>query len=159
MYSYVNQGPTTRIDPFGLDAYRCKKPLDALTDLFGGSGERSGPDVPGNPLYHQYICVKVGDTVVCGGQTLQHPEGETPAPWDQWGPGAPSKDEFVPDRCEKETGDSCMDKCLKRAFAEPRPDYGLVFPGTNCQEWSDDVFDRCKKQCGLKPSDSFFWGL
>jgi len=51
---YVLNNPINRFDPLGLKSYMCKKPLQAM----GGKGKRSGPDVWGNPLYHQYYCVE-----------------------------------------------------------------------------------------------------
>jgi RHS repeat-associated protein len=49
LYQYA-QNPLRWADPLGLKTFMCKKPLKA----FGGEGERSGPDIWGNPLYHQY---------------------------------------------------------------------------------------------------------
>jgi hypothetical protein len=41
-----------------------------------------------------------------------------------------------------------MDKCLTEAIQNPtRPYYGLVGPGTNCQEWANDAYSRCRAQC------------
>lgn len=137
LYAYVGNNPVNLIDPFGLDAYMCKKPLDDL----GGEGQRSGPDVWGNPFYHQYICVKDSNgNTVCGGQSS---EGHKP-----WGPGKPSDDHLDKDRCEKKDDRQCMDKCLTKAIQNPkRPYYGLTGPGTNCQEWADDAYSACVKQC------------
>jgi len=53
VFAYVQNNPAKLSDPFGLTTYMCTKPLHAL----GGSGDRSGPDVPGNLLYHQFFCV------------------------------------------------------------------------------------------------------
>jgi RHS repeat-associated protein len=53
-YAYVQNNPINRLVPVGLKSYMCKKPLHAM----GGKGKRSGPDVWGNPLYHQYYCVE-----------------------------------------------------------------------------------------------------
>lgn len=134
-YSYVFNRPTVLTDPTGLDAFMCTKPLDVL----GGDGTRSGPDIWGNPAYHQYICVKDGKTTVCGGQDRQG---------GPWSPGKPSKDEFKPDRCEKKDDRPCMDKCLTQAIQNPnRPKFGLFGPGTNCQEWAADTYSQCVAQC------------
>ncbi len=135
MYLYADADPVNKSDPLGLDAYMCTKPLDAL----GGSGSRSGPDILGNPFYHKYICVKVGNTTVCGGQDTQG---------SAWSPGRPSTDTFNSDTCVKTDGRPCMDNCLTNAIRDTsRPRYGLFGPGTNCQEWADGTYLRCTKQC------------
>ncbi|HHL45989.1 MAG TPA: RHS repeat protein [Gammaproteobacteria bacterium] len=134
-YAYAENNPVVFSDPFGLKTLMCTKPLDAM----GGDGTRSGPDIWGNPLYHQYICVKNGKTTVCGGQDRK--DGP-------WGPGKPSNDKYDPKRCEEEEPDNaCIETCLISEFGKPRPYYGLFGPGTNCQEWADDTLSKCRKQC------------
>ncbi|EFF9657458.1 protein rhsC, partial [Escherichia coli] len=57
--------PISNIDPLGLETLKCIKPLHSM----GGTGERSGPDIWGNPFYHQYLCVPDGKgDYTCGGQ-------------------------------------------------------------------------------------------
>ena len=134
-YAYVANNPVLWIDPFGLRTFTCKKPLDAI----GGSGLRSGPDIPGNPLFHEFLCVKNGDAVTCGGQD------RTGGPFS---PGKPSDDKFVPQQCDEIAPDNdCLEQCLIDAFSAQRPFYGLTGPGTNCQEWAGYVLSRCKRQC------------
>ncbi len=134
-YIYAENNPVIFSDPLGLKTLVCTKPLDAL----GGDGTRSGPDIWGNPLYHQYICVKNGKVTVCGGQDRS--DGS-------WGPGKPSNDKYDPKRCEEEEpGNACIEQCLISEFGKPRPWYGLFGPGTNCQEWVDDTLRKCRKQC------------
>jgi len=136
-YAYVANNPVLWIDPLGLKTFTCKKPLDAL----GGTGSRSGPDIPGNPLFHEFLCVKNGNVVTCGGQDRSG---------DAFSPGKPSNDQFVPQQCEEAAPDNnCLEQCLLNGFSGPRPFYGLAGPGTNCQEWAGDVLSRCKRQCGL----------
>jgi RHS repeat-associated protein len=138
-YVYVANNPIRWVDPTGLATFLCKKPLDAL----GGEGTRSGPDVSGNPLYHQYVCIKNGKLTECSGQ-------DRATNW-PYGPGKPSNDKFDSERCEQEEPDNdCIEQCLIKEFAEPRPWYGLVGPGTNCQEWVDDVVTECRNQCKKK---------
>jgi RHS repeat-associated protein len=137
LYEYVNGNPTNLVDPSGLDTYQCTAPLHAL----GGSGSRSGPDVPGNPLYHEYLCVEDDDSgeSVCGGQDRSG---------GPWSPGRPSNDRFNAGTCRKIEDDSaCFDSCVRVAFGQPRPYYGLVGPGTNCQEWVGEVVAQCQQWC------------
>jgi RHS repeat-associated protein len=140
-YTYAYDDPVRFSDPMGLDVYMCKRPLRAL----GGSGTRSGPDIFGNPLYHQYACVVIGGTQICGGQTI---ERASESEWWPWGPGLRSADRFNPDTCAKRDDSVCMDNCMMSAIANPyRPSYGLFGPGTNCQEWADDAFAQCHRKC------------
>jgi hypothetical protein len=137
IYAYVDNNPILLADPLGLKTFTCMKPLDAL----GGSGMRSGPDIIGNPLFHKFICVNNGGAVICGGQDRTG---------GAFSPGKPSNDHFVPHRCEETAPDNnCLEHCLLNQFSGHRPFYGLVGPGTNCQEWADDVLSQCKQQCGL----------
>jgi len=134
-YGFSNNNPVIFSDPFGLKTYMCKKPLDAM----GGDGTRSGPDIWGNPLYHQYICTKVGGVTVCGGQDRKS---------GAYGPGKPSNDVYIEKRCtEAEPDNTCIESCLQKKFSGSRPYYGLVGPGTNCQEWADDALSDCRGQC------------
>ncbi len=79
LYQYpVN--PIQYIDPLGLETLKCVKPLHSM----GGTGEKSGPDIWGNPFYHQYVCVPDGaDGHKCGGQDQR---GEVFGDG-MWGPG------------------------------------------------------------------------
>lgn len=135
VYIYAEDNPIKLIDPLGLKTYKCTKPLHAL----GGTGRRSGPDIPGNPLYHEYLCVYNSSSAACGGQD------RTGGPWS---PGTPSLDVFNTARCDQvEPDNKCIEDCLLGAFAGPRPYYGLCGPGTNCQEWADSTLKSCRKKC------------
>ena len=63
-YLYANANPIRFTDSLGLKTYQCTKPLD----FFGGSEARTGPDIWGNPLYHQYSCIVRNGKEICGGQ-------------------------------------------------------------------------------------------
>jgi len=136
MYQYADADPINSSDPTGLATYTCKQPLQAL----GGTGYRSGPDIPWNPLYHEYLCVTTPDGIRCGGQD----RGGNPF----YSPGKPSVDRYKPEACPlSEPDNQCVEQCILRAFGEPRPYYGLTGPGTNCQEWANEVLRRCRGQC------------
>ncbi|MGB7799584.1 RHS repeat-associated core domain-containing protein, partial [Buttiauxella sp.] len=143
--------PLLEIDPLGLETQRCIKPLHSL----GGTGERSGPDIWGNPFYHQYLCVPDGKGGhICGGQDQR---GEK---WYDgfWGPGKSSVDKLDDaGKCETvESDNKCIEECLKRKFSGSRPRYS-VLPDLftpvrlgllkNCQDWSNDSFNSCKQKC------------
>jgi RHS repeat-associated protein len=142
IYATCGSDPVNCIDANGLDTYMCRKPLD----FFGGQNaapddQRSGPDIWGNPLYHEYLCVVDSKgKVTCGGQSQ---------PFDHWwGPGGPSRDQYVPDRCELESHSQCIDNCIKNAVqSKKRPRFGLFLFGTNCQDWADDQLSMCKAAC------------
>ncbi|MBU1245351.1 RHS domain-containing protein, partial [Myxococcota bacterium] len=140
LYAYVGGDPVNAIDPEGLKTYMCTAPLHAL----GGEGTRSGPDVVGNLLYHQYLCVSEGKGAkVCGGQDQRGQKWYDPIS----GPGTPSVDSYDWDKCEEvEPEDKCIENCLLTKFGETRPRYGIPF-GTDCQEWADKALEECREDC------------
>ncbi|EHM4339243.1 hypothetical protein KGG66_004435, partial [Salmonella enterica] len=127
------------------------KPLHSL----GGTGEKSGPDIWGNPLYHQYLCVSDGKGGhICGGQDQR---GEYKVDG-LWGPGKASNDtKEGAGRCDSvEDDNTCIETCLKQNFKEIRPRYS-VLPDRftiiklglfkNCQDWADVSLETCKMKC------------
>jgi len=147
LYNYIGASPVNYIDPDGLRSFQCTKPLDVL----GGSGIKSGPDIWGNPLYHQYSCVIDRHGVItCGGHDRD--SGGLSIPFTKWqgSPGKPSKDEYKSDRCRQTQPDNdCFEKCLINEWAKPRPRYGLPY-GIDCQEYDDFVNKKCGQQCKVK---------
>ena len=141
-YAYVENNPLRWTDPDGLKTYRCTKPLDALKKKFSPEvSEWAYKNAPYS--YHQYSCVvdKKGK-VTCGGQDY----AKSPI----YGPGKPSEDSYNSGRCEETQPDNdCFEKCLVDEWAKPRPNYGIPV-GADCQEYDDDVNQRCRKQCKIK---------
>ncbi|PPW76801.1 RHS repeat-associated core domain-containing protein, partial [Escherichia coli] len=143
--------PISNIDPLGLETLKCIKPLHSM----GGTGERSGPDIWGNPFYHQYLCVPDGKgDYTCGGQDQR---GESKGDG-LWGPGKASNDtKEAAGRCDLvETDNSCVENCLKGKFKEVRPCYSVlpdIFTPINlglfknCQDWSNNSLETCKMKC------------
>jgi hypothetical protein len=122
----------------------CEKPLDYLCERgWKCSGTKNFGDTSWNPLYHQYICVGNEDAPICGGQSSG---GKS------YGSGKPSDDKYNPDRCkEKDPDNNCLEKCIQKKIQDPkRPYYGLIGPGTNCQEWADKTYADCVKECKKK---------
>ena len=142
LYTYADNAPMMKTDPLGLATYMCTQPLHALGDNWG---PRLYPESRWNPspFYHQYACVSDGkSSFKCGGQDRQG---------GPWSPGKPSDDQYKPDQCKQEEPDNtCIEQCLLKKFAGPRPGYGLFGPGTNCQEWAEDAVSDCRKQCKKK---------
>ncbi len=150
LYQYP-LNPVLKIDPLGLETLKCIKPLHSL----GGVGEKSGPDIWGNPLYHQYLCVSDGkDGYICGGQDQRGESGTDGL----WGPGKASNDtKEGAGRCDSvETDNSCIESCLKEKFKGVRPRYTVLPDGLfpvklglfkNSQDWADDALKSCKMKC------------
>lgn len=107
-YLYVGGTPLSRIDPFGLQSFQCTKPLDSL----GGKGSKSGPDIWGNPAYHQYSCVidNYGQ-VTCGGQDRTGSALSSP--------GKPSNDKYDPKVCKATHDDRCFDTASRESGRSP----------------------------------------
>lgn len=130
----------------GAKVYDCKKPLDAL-EFIDDQGRKNGPEWPKNPLFHEFLCLadKNGDKT-CGGQGLEK----------NWffhtlGRGKPSEDHYNPTHCKEITAlsdETCIQECLQDQIESPkRPIYGLIGLGTNCQEYVDDILQKCTDQC------------
>jgi RHS repeat-associated protein len=149
LYAACGSDPINCVDPTGFDSYVCRKPLDFFNSAGGDSSDpnnsRTGPDVPGNPLNHEFVCVDTPQGKVCGGLTQK--DGH----W--WGPGAPSDDTYSRNRCDRlEDSSSCFDKCLQSKIESPqRPYYGLAFVGTSCQQWAEDQMFDCRMACSGTP--------
>ena len=142
LYPYVEDDPLNQADPWGLTTFACKKALDALGGNEPDAGTRSGPDIPGNPFYHKYVCVERSGNISCGGQTAAG-TGLRRA----FNEGLPSQDVFDPDKCEPIGADDCVENCLLAVLSGERPKYGLLGPGTNCKEWSNNALAFCERLC------------
>jgi hypothetical protein len=105
----------------------------------GGTGTKSGPDISANPFYHQYSCVSIGGNVTCGGQDA------VKAPYSEG--KASEGDEYNPETCQVRDSNECFEKCLIESWKKPRPWYGLIGPGTNCQEYDDKLNKDCWSKC------------
>ncbi|MFO0775967.1 MAG: RHS repeat-associated core domain-containing protein [Nitrospiraceae bacterium] len=143
LYQYTGSNPIKYTDPTGLETYRCRRPLRGDP----GANQRNGPDICGNPFYHQYSCTRdPNGRLVCGGQGFSGANFLSTA----GKPTSPEKDYFSSDSCrESEGNNSCFEQCLQYEWMQPRPRYGIPF-GTDCQEYDNDVNARCRKVCGLK---------
>ncbi|HWM93497.1 MAG TPA: RHS repeat-associated core domain-containing protein [Thermoanaerobaculia bacterium] len=144
LYAYAFSSPTKFADPLGLASFLCRRPLGNANPERGDT--RRGPDIWGNPVYHQYVCVVNGTTVNCGGQTTDGPG---------FGRGRPTRpdegDVFEPTRCRPiNDDDTCNEECITRKIEQPRPYYGLAGPFTNCQEWATDVVSDCALECSYQ---------
>ncbi|WP_146210166.1 RHS repeat-associated core domain-containing protein [Vitiosangium sp. GDMCC 1.1324] len=133
-------------DPTGLDIYMCSKPLDALVPYGGGSDKtarRSYPYVFFLPLYHQFYCVTAPNgELKCFGKTSANGGAS--------GPGVPSRDEYVPERCDRvDDSNGCFEQCMFDMGMNPgdRMDYSLGL--RDCQEWVGYANKMCRLRCKM----------
>jgi hypothetical protein len=137
------------VDPSGLDSFACKVPLGA-SQPWSNNQQRSGPNIPGNPLHHDYLCVIGKDgKPVCGGLQPGKPvTGLGPVP------GAPSIDFYDENKCSPLTKapGSCFEKCVARKISPnaPRPPYALGPDGITCQGFVDQTIFGCMTECFIK---------
>lgn len=135
-FSYALAAPLLLLDPLGLQSWYCRRPLGRPP-----GGRRVDP-----VFHHAYLCTtEENGRISCGGQTSNG------GPWDQGRPTNPNDEDdyFHPQACEQVDNDDnrCVEDCLLDRFGRPRPNYGIVGPGTNCQEWAKDSLTECRSQC------------
>ncbi len=138
-YAYANGNPIINSDRLGLTTFQCTKPLDAITGNFGsGVSGFAKNNIP--TAYHQYSCVvDTKGKITCGGQDHQGSPISSP--------GKPSNDKLSAGLCEETQPDNnCFEQCMIVEWKKPRPRYGIPF-GTDCQEYDDEVNQKCAKQC------------
>lgn len=142
-YAYVSNNPINAVDPTGLRASYCQRPL----------GDYSGENGGGPPLFnHQFICVTLIDgTVRC--DSTNNPDDDTnpltPAPGS---PSLPERDNEDIAQCEDIDDDKnrCFEECVLEQWEKPRPDYAIGPLGTDCQEYSSDIRNICEAKCRKK---------
>lgn len=142
LYGYVQGNPVNWIDPDGLATYRCKKPLNALNDVFG-------PKVS-NFAYkyipyanHQYSCIVDKNGIpTCGGQ-------DRSGDW-RSSPGKPSDDSFNKGDCmQTQPDNNCFESCMSGEWKKERPRFGIPF-GTDCQKYDDGANLLCRIRCNIR---------
>ncbi len=140
-YAYVGGNPVRFVDPLGLRASYCQRPLGDYSGENGG-----GPPV----LNHQFICVTLEDgSVRCDSQN--NPDNDPNGPlWPSPGqPSFPDRDNEQNSQCEDidDDEDRCFEQCVIDQWAQPRPPYAIGPLGTDCQEYSQDIATTCRQQC------------
>jgi RHS repeat-associated protein len=137
LYAYGSNDPIDLIDPLGLDAYLCDRPLDF---------KHAPPEI--GPFYHQFICVVQGGSTQCFGLTTYNGSLDAPESILNSVPGS-----FEPDKpnksCTRVSKKRCVDKCLLDLRKLPPPNYNLInlFGGMNCHQFSFAAVVICQAQC------------
>jgi uncharacterized protein RhaS with RHS repeats len=157
-YGYVLQNPVRWTDPEGLKTYQCMRPLNSKP----GKDKKNGPDIWGNPSWHQYSCVDNPQKYICTGYAplgnfhcTPNPQtkickGQAPSGSGFWSPGSIHDEKYDPDACEETQDDNqCFEQCLIDEWNKPAPQYGWPGPGTDCKEYDNDINKRCRKICGI----------
>ena len=132
-YTYVENNPLIRFDPFGLATYQCTRRLNNVPFRVG-------------PIYHQYVCT--GNTkggYTCGGLG---PSGANP--FDS--PGKVEPDSYKSQSCEKVQNDNqCIESCIAKKLNEPPPNYSVdLSHGQNCQTYANQIVVECVDSCMAK---------
>lgn len=102
-YGYVGGNPVNYFDPDGLETYQCIRPLQKKA----GENLRNGPDLWGNPAYHQYSCIELDDgTFICDGQTGSSNSAvknilQSPGKSSGWLSGELTEDKYDIQACEQ----------------------------------------------------------
>ena len=123
-------------DPWGLKVWKCTRPLDKKP------GKKAPPVVN-----HQYNCVTLSNGSIKCDST------NAPPGWPQTGgPGVPSKssdDYYDKNSCKEvdDDKDDCFERCLEKKWKKARPTYAIGPFGTDCQEYTNDTFEDCEKEC------------
>lgn len=140
-YAYVDGNPIRYIDPLGLRASYCQRPLGDYTGENGG-----GPPV----FNHQFICVTSGDgTLICDSQNNPDNDPNGPLRPSPGQPSLPDRDNEKNSQCEDidDDEDGCFEQCVLDQWAKPRPPYAIGPLGTDCQEYSQDIVKTCMQEC------------
>jgi len=133
LYAYVSNDPANLIDPLGLDAYLCDRPIKGFSKEHG-------------LLYHQFICVERNAANYCFGLTTSF-NGWRDIPNLINGPGTFESDK--PNQsCKKQSTKSCVDSCLLGVYEESPPHYSLVdFFGMQCHQFGSSTTAYCQAKC------------
>ena len=140
-YAYVGGNPLYWTDPYGLKVWMCKRPL-------GGNPGQIG----GVVLHHKYLCVTTPNKIVCDSTNPDPSEGMSGFISSSGFPSSPADDYYNPMSCKyaDSDDDDCVEKCILDKWSKPRPRYGIGPQGTDCQEYSDNIFNQCDRQCRNK---------
>src|SRR5690606_20560987 len=109
LFLHGDADPLNALDATGLATYRCERPLGDYSNVDTPEDRRNFADVPGNPLYHEYVCVKQGNHTICNGQG---PSGGGGGGYIN-SPGRPTNDQWSMYRCRRSHEDDlCLESCL-----------------------------------------------
>jgi RHS repeat-associated protein len=143
-YTYVQNMPMNWIDPIGLEAFYCQRPLG---DYSGENG--AGPLL----LNHQFICVTdANGMTICDSQNNPDDDNNTVALPSPGVPSLPERDNMENSSCNQisDDKDQCFEQCVMEQWEKPRPNYTIGPLGTDCQEYSSKISFKCSFLCSVK---------
>jgi RHS repeat-associated protein len=146
-YAYVFNNPIQYSDMFGLDAWRCARPLNGLPG-------QSYPPIRN----HAYTCATdMNGHIVCGSTT------PTTDDYTFGTPGRPTTTEdgdyYDAKACDEvdekdEKDPDCVERCIIRSIESRwRPTFAIGPFGTDCQEWTDSTIESCVYICSASTWD------
>jgi RHS repeat-associated protein len=140
-YSYADESPLVYSDPLGLTAWSCTRPL----------GGNPGEEISGIPFYyHEYLCVTNQDGSISCNSSTAGGDSASDFFWSEGRPTSEDKDYYHQESCEEVDDDDsrCVEICILAGWQQPRPRYSFFGPlGKNCQEYSRELLEKCKKDC------------
>ena len=126
LYRYVNNNPINIIDPFGLIALVCQRPVNFPIFEY--------IPIPSLGIVHSFLCVSDGaGSYTCAGGNLGGIESESVSD--------NASCELLPVPPDK---DPCFDDCISKAFSD---EFSYNFVSRSCHTFITSTLNDCMQRC------------